>query len=278
MSRQFEVMALFVTVICLIVDAGARRLRRLRGYEAGDTLCSVLIGLCGFVAWTLARAAVLAVGVLISQHLPTLTLIPDGATGWMLTLLGVDLGYYWYHRVLHVTNAGWAIHSVHHSSACFNYATALRGSFAEPFIEPWFHVWLLFLGADPLEVVGAMTVNHVYQFCLHTECVGRLKWVGWLFVTPSDHRVHHASNNEYLDRNFGAMLTIWDRCFGSYRPEDVQPVYGLVKPMRSNSPLTVMLAPVAALVRSLQALPSLRARLSHLVARPDESATNMEYR
>ena len=277
MSREIEVMALFIAVVCLIVDAGARRLRRMRGYEVGDTLCSVLIGLSGLVAWTVARAAVLAVGVLITQHLPTLSLVPDDVAGWMLTLLGVDLGYYWYHRLLHRTNVGWAMHSVHHSSPCFNYATALRGSFAEPFVEPWFHVWLLLLGADPLEVVGAMTVNHLYQFCLHTESVGRLKWVGWLFVTPSEHRVHHASNNEYLDRNFGAMLSIWDHLFGSYTPEIVQPVYGLVKPIRSNSPLTVMMAPVAALVRNLQALRSLRAQLSHLVARPDDPTTNMEY-
>lgn len=277
MSRQFEVMALFVAVLCLIVDAGARRVRRLRGYEVGDTLCSVLIGLSGLVAWIIARVAVLAVGFLITQHLPTLTLVPDGIAGWMLTLLGVDFGYYWYHRLLHRTNVGWAMHSVHHSSPCFNYATALRGSFAEPFIEPWFHVWLLFLGAEPLEVVGAMTVNHLYQFCLHTESVGRLKWVGWLFVTPSDHRVHHASNDEYLDRNFGAMLNIWDHLFGSFRPEVVQPEYGLVNPILSNAPLTVIMAPLAALVRSLQARPSLRARLSHLVARPDEPTTNMEY-
>ena len=276
MSRHWELVALAVAVVCLIADVAVRHVRRLRGYEAGDTTCSVVLGLGGFAAWTIARAAVLAIGVVISQYLPVCALIPDGITGWVLTLLGVDFGYYLYHRVLHRTNAGWAIHAVHHSSSCFNYATALRGSLAEPFIEPWFHVWLLLLGADPIEVVAAMSVNHVYQFCLHTEAVGQLKWVERLFVTPSHHRVHHACNGEYLDRNFGAMLVIWDHLFGTYAQETHPPVYGLVKPIQSHSPLTVLFQPLAMLVQELRAQPTIRAGLLYLVSRPDASVSSME--
>ena len=273
MTGQWEVGAIAIAATCLLVDAWIRRSRRLRGYEAEDTLCSLVIGVGGLAAWTIARAAVLVVAVGITEVLPTMPLMPDGLAGWLLTLLGVDLGYYWYHRVLHVTNAGWAVHAVHHSSACFNYATALRGSVAEPFLEPWFHLWLLLVGADPIEIVAAMTVNHLYQFCLHTESVGRLSWIDWLLVTPSHHRVHHACDGDYLDRNFGAILIVWDRMFGTYALETRQPVYGLVKPIRSHSPVVIMLEPVAMLIRDLQAQPSLRTALSHLVSRPDGAAS-----
>jgi sterol desaturase/sphingolipid hydroxylase (fatty acid hydroxylase superfamily) len=268
MSVQWEIMACAGALLCVGIDFYVRRFRRERGYQTADTLCSIGIGLGYFAAWILARAAVLALFYAVSQVPGILKLIPDGPIGWLITLVGVDLGYYWYHRALHATNAGWAAHAVHHSSRYFNYATALRGSFIEPFLEPWFHCWLLLLGADPLAVIGAIAVNHAYQFWLHTDVVDRLALFEFFLVTPSHHRVHHACNPQYLDRNFGAMLIIWDRIFGTYACESTEPRYGLVKPIRSARPLTVALWPLLRLAIALQRQRSKRAMFRYLVSRP----------
>jgi len=278
MSVLWEIMACAAALLCMVAEIQIRRSRRLRGYQTADTACSVVIGLGYFAAWIIARGAVLALFYMVYQSSTALQVIPEGIAGWLITLVGVDLGYYWYHRTMHVTNAGWAAHAVHHSSRYFNYATALRGSFLEPFIEPWFHCWLLLLGADPLVVMAAIAVNHAYQFWLHTEVVGRLELFESFLVTPSHHRVHHACNPQYLDRNFGAMLIIWDRMFGTYASESTTPRYGLVKQIRSVRPLTVALWPLRCLVTALQLQHSKRAMFRYLVSRPNQDLYSMESR
>jgi sterol desaturase/sphingolipid hydroxylase (fatty acid hydroxylase superfamily) len=156
---------------------------------------------------------------------------------WVLLILLVDLAYYWFHRASHRVGFLWAIHSVHHQSEEYNLTTALRQPWLEGLVAWPFYVPIAFLGF-PLEAfVLALTIDQVYQFWIHTRTIEKLGPIEGLLNTPSAHRVHHGIDPEYVDKNYGGILMIWDRIFGSYIEESHEPTYGTVKPLASFSPL-----------------------------------------
>jgi sterol desaturase/sphingolipid hydroxylase (fatty acid hydroxylase superfamily) len=166
--------------------------------------------------------------------------IPTNAWSATVAVLLVDFLYYWDHRSAHRFRPYWAIaHSVHHSSTQYDQTIGLRISFVDGFISPWFYVPAVLIGFDPLLVLAALGLILGYQQWIHTETVGKLRWFdGWL-NTPANHRVHHGVQAQYIDKNFGAVLIIWDRMFATYEPE-VEPVrYGLSKPIGSSHPWQV---------------------------------------
>jgi sterol desaturase/sphingolipid hydroxylase (fatty acid hydroxylase superfamily) len=155
----------------------------------------------------------------------------------ILLFLGVDCAYYWFHRIAHEYNAPWAGHVVHHSSEDYNLAVALRqGSFQGVF--SWvFYLPLALLGFPPTWFATMLSFDVLYQFWIHTRTIGKLGPLEWVLNTPSHHRVHHARNPKYLDKNYAGTLIIWDRMFGTFQPEEEEPVYGLTKPLNSWNPL-----------------------------------------
>jgi sterol desaturase/sphingolipid hydroxylase (fatty acid hydroxylase superfamily) len=192
-------------------------------------------------------------------------------TWWsaLLALLAVDFMYYWDHRVAHRVRLIWAIaHSVHHSSPLYNQTVGLRISFVDGFTSPWFYVPVILVGFDPLLVAGAFGVILGYQQWLHTETVGKLRWLdGWL-NTPSNHRVHHGVQPQYIDRNYGAVLMLWDRLFGTYAEEDEAARYGLTQPIDTHHPLRIHTAEALKLWHDVRAARDWRDRLRLLVAPP----------
>lgn len=158
--------------------------------------------------------------------------IPTTPATTLLCVLLVDLLYYVDHRCGHRIRAYWAVsHSVHHSSAHFDQTTGLRVSAIDGLLSPWFYVPAVAIGFDPLLVAASLGFILGWQQWLHTELIDRLPWLdGWL-NTPSNHRVHHGTQPEYLDKNYGAVLMIWDRLFGTWQAEIEKPVYGLVEPL-----------------------------------------------
>ncbi|HSX60172.1 MAG TPA: sterol desaturase family protein [Tahibacter sp.] len=192
-------------------------------------------------------------------------------TGWtaLLALLAVDFLYYWDHRAAHRVRLIWAVaHSVHHSSPLYNQAVGLRVSFVDGFTSPWFYLPAILVGFDPLLVAGAFGVILAYQQWLHTETVGKLPWLdGWL-NTPSNHRVHHGVQAPYIDRNYGAVLMLWDRLFGTYAAEDEPVRYGLTEPLASRHPLRVHAAEAVKLWHDLHRAPCWRDRVQMLVSPP----------
>jgi alkylglycerol monooxygenase len=155
----------------------------------------------------------------------------------ILLFLGVDCAYYWFHRIAHRYNAPWAGHVVHHSSEDYNLAVALRqGTFQGVF--SWvFYLPLALVGYPPSWFAAMASFDTLYQFWIHTRAIGKLGPLEWVFNTPSHHRVHHARNPKYLDKNYAGTLIIWDRMFGTFQPEEEEPVYGLTKPLNSWNPL-----------------------------------------
>jgi sterol desaturase/sphingolipid hydroxylase (fatty acid hydroxylase superfamily) len=156
---------------------------------------------------------------------------------WAVALLGVDLMFYWWHRASHVVNFLWAVHGVHHQSEDFNLAVALRQPLFEPITWFFFYAPLALLGIDPMTYLGAYAINRFYQFWIHTELVDKLGPLEWVLNTPSHHRVHHGVQEQYLDKNYGAILIIWDRLFASFEPEEERVIYGTTVPLRSYNPV-----------------------------------------
>lgn len=196
----------------------------------------------------------------LAHALTPLRLPVDWGTA-ALALLLVDFLYYWDHRAAHRVRAYWAIgHSVHHSSWQYDQTTAFRISFVDGFISPWFYLPAVLLGFHPMLVVACLGLVLAYQQWLHTESVGRLGWLDGIFNTPSNHRAHHAVQPQYIDRNYGAVLIVWDRLFGTYVREDEAPVYGLTEQIGSAHPWRVHAAEALKLWRDLRRTPRWRDR------------------
>jgi sterol desaturase/sphingolipid hydroxylase (fatty acid hydroxylase superfamily) len=184
-------------------------------------------------AWILQRFA------LIDVDLTWFDLSPRGLALWGLALIGFDFCYYWKHRFGHEISILWAAHSVHHQSEDYNLSTALRQSSTD-FLFGWIFYLPLFLLGMPFEVfVTVNALDLIYQFWVHTQVIGKLGWLDRVMVTPSNHRVHHAQNEIYIDRNYGGIFVLWDRLFGSFQEEldDVPVIFGVRKPLQSWNPL-----------------------------------------
>ncbi|MET7424659.1 sterol desaturase family protein [Dactylosporangium sp. NPDC005555] len=238
-----------------------------RGYEVRDTTTSLSMGLGSQiigVPWKILVALAFA-GLYV---LTPLKLDPASPWTWALLFFADDFAYYWFHRLHHEVRVFWAGHVVHHSSVFFNLSTALRQSWTPMTATP-FWLFLPLLGIPPWMVFLQQSISLAYQFFLHSERVGRL-WgpVEWFFNTPSHHRVHHGANAEYLDRNYGGILIIWDRMFGSFEPERARVVYGLTKNIGTYNPLRVATHEYRDIWRDVRTAAGWRDRVRFVFGRP----------
>lgn len=246
-------------------------LRRRRGrYDWRQSGASLVIAL-GQQLSSLAAAALMTglFAFAYSQRLYDLNV--DSA--WMLALLflAVEFAYYWHHRISHECRWFWASHAVHHSPNEYNLSAAYRlGWTAGITGHSLFYLPLVWLGFSPQAVFGMLAATLAYQFWLHTELVPKLGAFERLFNTPAHHRVHHASNPEYLDRNYGATLIVFDRLFGTFAEEraDTPCRYGLTTPIHSANPLRIVFHEWRQLGRDLRHARTWRERARHLFGRP----------
>ena len=196
------------------------------GYEARDTRTSLTMGLGNVAINFVWKFAVLALYIAIYELTP-LRLDPADWWVWVLLFFADDLSYYWFHRVSHESRVFWASHVVHHSSQHYNLSTALRQTWVPMTYLP-FWLWLPAIGFEPWMVLLAQSWSLIYQFWIHTERIRKLpRPLEAVLNTPSHHRVHHGVNDQYLDRNYGGILIIWDKLFGTYEPEGERVRYGL---------------------------------------------------
>jgi sterol desaturase/sphingolipid hydroxylase (fatty acid hydroxylase superfamily) len=237
------------------------------GYEPRDTRTSLTMGLGNVTVNAVWKFAVVALYAALYELTPLR--IPAGAWwAWVLLFFADDLAYYWFHRVSHESRLFWASHVVHHSSQHYNLSTALRQTWVPMTYVP-FWLPLPLLGFEPWMILLAQSWSLIYQFGLHTEKVRKLpRWVEAVFNTPSHHRVHHGSNDVYLDRNYGGILIIWDRLFGTYVPEGERVRYGLTKNLETHHPVHVAFHEYADLWRDVRAARSWRARWGLLLRGP----------
>jgi sterol desaturase/sphingolipid hydroxylase (fatty acid hydroxylase superfamily) len=218
--------------------ARARRSgRSIAGYEWRDTMASIGMGLVSLVFVGIINVGVFAAAELLWAH--RLYDLGHGLLGWTVAILGWDLSYYGYHRVKHENRLLWACHANHHSSQRYNLSTALRQPWTPVLGVVFYPVWS-WVGVAPWMIMVSGGFNLIYQYWVHTEAVDRLPgWFETVFNTPSHHRVHHGSNPQYLDRNYGGIFIVWDRLFGSFEPEGEPVRYGLTKNIESYSLFTI---------------------------------------
>lgn len=185
-----------------------------------------------------------------------------------------DFFYYWFHRASHRIRWLWASHVTHHSSERLNLSTAFRQSLTYPISGMWlFWLPLALIGFDPLHIVVVVAINLGFQFFVHTQAIGRLGWLEHVFNTPSHHRVHHARNPKYIDRNYAGVLIVWDKLFGSFVEEDeaVPCEYGIVGQIRTHNPLTLTFHEWIAMFRDASRTPGWRGKLRQLFGPPERA-------
>ncbi len=175
--------------------------------------------------------------------------IPMTWWSWVLAILVADVSYYWMHRWEHEVRVLWSYHVVHHSSPEFNLSTAYRLAWTEGLVEWLFFVPMILIGFDPVQTLVAILVGLTYQTWIHTTKIGRLGPLEGILNTPAAHRVHHGSNDRYLDRNYGGILMIWDRMFGTYQAEEEAVDFGITKPLNSANPLVINFHEMVAIAR-----------------------------
>ncbi|CAM5735356.1 sterol desaturase family protein [Mycolicibacterium aubagnense] len=259
-----------VFVICLVLEALSFHFLPDDdevGYEFRDSRTSLTMGIGNVIiniGWKLAVLAAYSAAYLVAPfHLPA-----NSPLTWIALFVADDFLYYWYHRTHHTIRVFWASHVVHHSSEHYNLSTALRQTWT-PFTALPFWLPLAFLGFSPWMILLQQSISLLYQFFIHTERVGKL-WrpIEFVMNTPSHHRVHHGSNSQYLDTNYGGILIIWDRLFGSFEPEGERVVYGLTKNIKTFNPLRVATHEYAGIWRDVRAARSWTQRWGHLFRGP----------
>jgi sterol desaturase/sphingolipid hydroxylase (fatty acid hydroxylase superfamily) len=243
-----------------------RRGKDVVGYEKADTWTSLGMGIGSLVTVALINAGIFAIAHWLWSY--RLMDLGTGVAGWTVALVGWDFAYYWTHRWEHEVRVFWAAHVNHHSSRHFNLSTALR--------QPWTPVLTLvtfpplaLLGVRPWMIMVSGGINLIYQYWVHTEAIDRLPgWFEAVFNTPSHHRVHHGSNPQYIDRNYGGILIVWDRLFSTFEPERERVRYGLTDAFDSHNLFVVAFHEYVAVARDVRRATRLRDRLGYMFGGP----------
>ncbi|GIV35160.1 MAG: sterol desaturase [Chitinophagales bacterium] len=237
-------------------------------YRFNDAITDLNIGVGNQVIGLFVKIIILGAYYYIYEHW-ALFQIKTSVWSWLGCLILFDFIFYWAHRWGHEVNIFWGAHVVHHSSEDFNLAVALR--------QPWFHNLIAFflflpipiLGFEPVVFLSAAAFHTLYQFWIHTKAIGKLWWpIEYLFNTPSHHRVHHAVDPKYIDKNHAGFLMIWDRMFGTFKEEEEEPTYGITTQLHSWNPVWANIHYYVEMIRKARQMTSWKDRIKLIFARP----------
>lgn len=265
-------------VILLIVEIIYVTKMQREVYEVKDAAASLSLGLGNLIIGLFVGVLVLLFFSVLYQF--RFFTIPYNAWwAWILCFFADDFSYYWMHKISHEVRWFWASHAVHHSSEKYNLATALRqtwtGNLTGSFIC-WF--WMPLVGFHPAMILLMQSVSLLYQFWIHTETINKMpRWYEFIFNTPSHHRVHHGSDELYLDRNHGGTLIIWDRLFGTFQEEKFRPTYGLTKNVKSFNPVKVAFHEWRNLGKDVCKAKNIKQAFHYLFGAPGWSADGTSY-
>ena len=251
---QIIVLATPVFLLAIALEFAIGVARGRNTYRLHDALSSLGLGVMSQVTGVFGALFSVAMYLLVFEHVALFELSASSPWVWIGALLAYDFCYYWLHRGGHRVAALWAAHVVHHQSEDYNLSTALRQT-STGWVFGWlFYLPMALLGFPPLVFGVVALIDLLYQYWVHTQQIGRLGWFDRWFCSPSNHRVHHAVNDRYVDRNYGGILVVWDRLFGSFQEEraDEPCVYGTRSPLHSWSPLRANVQVYAELWRDSQ--------------------------
>lgn len=260
--------AIPVFVLSMLIEYLHTRRKGKDAYERTDTVASIAMGIGAVVVGVPFRLLFLWVLSLLYEYRLFTFDLTLGT--FLLLLLAEDFCYYWSHRTNHEVRLFWAAHVNHHSSERYNLSTALRQSWTQPYLMWIFWLPLPLLGFSPEMILLQQAISLIYQFFIHTQEVKRLGPLEWIFNTPSHHRVHHAVNPRYLDRNHGGIFIVWDRLFGTFAEErdDDVPVYGITKNIETYNLFRISFHEWGAMLRDVARAPRFLDKLKYVVMPP----------
>ncbi len=267
-----------VFLALIIWEALYWRRRQPENYSLKDVASNAILALMHQASDAIAWTVVIGLFYVVYQY-RVFDLPP--ASVWTVAALFIaqDFFYYWFHRASHRIRWMWASHVTHHSSERLNFSTAFRQSLTYPISGMWlFWLPLAWLGFDPTHIIAVVAINLAFQFFVHTQAVGKLGWLEHVFNTPSHHRVHHARNPKYIDRNYAGVLIIWDKLFGTYVDEDpaVPCEYGIIGQIHSHNPITLTFHEWIAMFRDAARVGGLRGALGQLFCPPERAASHQQ--
>jgi sterol desaturase/sphingolipid hydroxylase (fatty acid hydroxylase superfamily) len=240
--------------------------RKKRDYR--ETAANIGVGIVhDFLSDRFANVVTVA-GLSLIAIISPFTVPVDGWT-MLLAVFVADFLYYWNHRAEHRIRFFWAYHSVHHSSTDFNLTVALRLAWVEDLILWIFYIPMVFLGFHPLQTLIAIEIVGLYQVWIHNQKIGRLGILESILNTASNHRVHHGANQLYIDKNYGGILIVWDRLFGTYQAETEKVVYGLTENIHTHNPIKVNTIEYCRILADLRRSQTLKERVLSLFGAPE---------
>jgi len=256
-------------VVLTLVEMGLSYWENRKYYEKRDTFVNIYLTSIAVVTNLLVKTSTFFMLSFAYQF--RLFQIHNVYLYWFVLVVVQDFLYWVLHYTGHYCRFFWAMHVTHHSSEHFNLTTGFRSTVFEPFYRTFFYLPLALMGFNAIDILYAYLITQLYGNIVHTQYkVALPKWYGWLFVTPAHHRVHHASNIPYLDKNMGMMLILWDRLFGTFRDEDLsEPVkYGLTKQPEDMGPVNIIFHEWKALLHDVKQAPGFRNKLGYLLNPP----------
>ena len=264
---------LSITLMLIVVEI-VWRVRSGRGYDARTAFATIGVALGG-AALAVVNGGVIGIayGWAWSHALVRWPL--HDWRSWLIAFVAVEFAYYWFHRASHRIAWMWATHSVHHTPEQMTLLSSIRLGWTNLLSGGWiFYLPLVLLGFDPRLVIGLLAFDLRYQFFLHTEAIGRLGPLEWILNTPAHHRVHHGSNIPYLDRNYGGVVIVFDRMFGTFASERVdEPIrYGLVGGSPSRNPFGIALGGWRTMIGNIFRAPTASGKVRTLLGLPGAPA------
>lgn len=256
-------------VLLTVIEMGLNYWENRKFYEKRDTLTNIYLTILAFIL----NIAVKGMTFFILDYAWQFRLfeIKNVIAYWVILVVVQDFLYWVLHYTGHYCRLFWAMHVTHHSSEHFNLTTGFRSTVFEPLYRVFFYLPLAFMGFNALDILYAYLLTQLYGNIVHTQYQVKLpKWYGWIFVTPSHHRVHHASNIPYLDKNMGMMFIIWDRMFGTFREENLpEPIrYGLTKQPEDLGPVNILFHEWKALLQDAKQAPDFKTKLKYFLNPP----------
>lgn len=258
--------------LLILIEAYINYKERADNYQLKDATASISMGLGSVFIDLITKSTALILFTIIYTNYGLFNeALSFTVLGWILLFFLDDVTFYFHHRFSHQVRLLWAAHVNHHSSVHYNLSTALRQSWTELFYKYLWYLWLPFLGFPPLMILTQISISLIYQFWVHTKHIKRLPaWFEFIFNTPSHHRVHHAKNIVYLDRNHAGILIIWDRLFGTFMEEDPnEPViYGITTNINTYNPIKIASHEFINLGKDIYKAPTFSDKLKYILMPP----------
>ncbi|MCC5921470.1 MAG: sterol desaturase family protein [Cyclobacteriaceae bacterium] len=259
-----------VMISLVLIEWFVSERRKKNYYDKKDTLAATAIGLVNLVITASLKLATFGIIIFFFNLVPWT--IPHTWWAYILCFIWVDFWRYWAHRIAHENRFWWATHVTHHNSKKYNWSVSFRLGWTQH-IKVIFFIPIVLVGFDPIIFFICHQIAVLYQFWIHTEYIKKLPApIEYIFTTPSHHRVHHANNEKYLDKNYGSTLIIWDRMFGTFMPEKERPSYGLTQQVNSYNPIKLNFHEWSDIVKDIRNAKSIREGLFYIFGRPSKVA------